>query len=419
MRYVYYGLFYLIQPLLLLRLLWRSRRLPAYRQDLAQRLGWLSVPAQARGGVWLHAVSQGESNAAIPLIRALRQRYPLVPIVVTNTTPTGAACINQALSGQVLQYFMPYDTPGNARRFLSRVQPRLAIVMETELWPAHIAACYARQIPLLLANARLSARSARGYQRFAGLTRHMLRQVSLVAAHAQADAQRFEALGAPKVTVTGNIKFDIPLPEDIVSVAQSLQAQWGVRPVWIAASTHEGEEALMLQVQQQVLSQYPEAVLILVPRHPDRFDEVAQLVAASGLRWARRSKGPVDASVQVYLGDSMGELVALMAAAQACVMGGSFAKVGGHNVLEPAAVGVPVMCGPHMFNFAQIYQWLDEAKAIWSVSESADEIADALCRLLAQELEWQQLRQAALRVVTENQGALPRLLGQITRLAPW
>ena len=353
-RHLYTLLLHLALPLIALRLALRARKAPAYARRIKERFSF-ALPPLKPGGIWVHAVSVGESIAAAPMIRALQARYPELPITVTCMTPTGSERI-QALFGDSVQHcYLPYDLPWAAARFLDRVRPRLAVVMETELWPNHIHQCARRGIPVALANARLSERSARGYARFGKLTAPMLAELSLIAVQTQAEAQRFLDLGARPdcVEVTGSIKFDLKIDAELLQRAAELRRQWQAeqRPVWIAASTHAGEDEIVLAAHRQLLETRPNALLILVPRHPERFNSVHELCLSDGLTTRRRATGEaVQAGDQVLLGDTMGELLFLYALADIAFVGGSLVANGGHNLLEPAALGKPVLSGPHLFN---------------------------------------------------------------------
>lgn len=422
-RTLYSFLLHLALPLILLRLYLRSRQAPAYRQRLAERFA-LALPPLRPGGIWVHAVSVGESIAAAPLIRALRQRHPELPITVTCMTPTGSERIRalfdaEIRAGDVQHCYLPYDLPWAAARFLDRVRPKLALIMETELWPNHIHQCARRGIPTVLANARLSEKSARGYARFAGLTRPMLAEMDWIAAQTEAEAERFRRLGARAecVGVTGSIKFDLSIDPELQPRAKALRASWGAerRPLWIAASTHAGEDEQILAAHRQLLASHPDALLILVPRHPERFDAVHALCRREGFATVRRSAAqPVTAQDQVLLGDTMGELLFLYALADVAFVGGSLVPNGGHNLLEPAALGLPVLSGPHLFNFLEIAAQLREAGALGEVGDG-EALALQLRRLLGETVLRQRMGGAGLQVVHANQGALQRLLDGLQR----
>lgn len=412
-RHLYTLLLHLALPLIALRLALRARKAPAYARRIKERFSF-ALPPLKPGGIWVHAVSVGESIAAAPMIRALQARYPELPITVTCMTPTGSERI-QALFGDSVQHcYLPYDLPWAAARFLDRARPRLAVVMETELWPNHIHQCARRGIPVALANARLSERSARGYARFGKLTAPMLAELSLIAVQTQAEAQRFLDLGARPdcVEVTGSIKFDLKIDAELLQRAAELRRQWQAeqRPVWIAASTHAGEDEIVLAAHRQLLETRPNALLILVPRHPERFNSVHELCLSDGLTTRRRATGEaVQAGDQVLLGDTMGELLFLYALADIAFVGGSLVANGGHNLLEPAALGKPVLSGPHLFNFLEIAAQLRAAGALSEVADAA-QLAERTASLLDTPAEAQRMSAAGLAVLKANQGALERLL---------
>ena len=414
-RTLYTLLFHLGLPLVAIRLWLRARKAPAYAKRVGERFA-LNLPAMQPGGIWVHAVSVGESIAAAPMIRALLKRYPQLPITVTCMTPTGSERIQALFADEprIQHCYLPYDLPWAAARFLDRMQPTLAVIMETELWPNHIHQCAKRGIPVALANARLSARSAKGYARFAKLTRPMLGEMSLIAVQTEAEAERFRQLGArPEcVQVTGSIKFDLTIDPQLLINARALREQWQAleRPVWIAASTHEGEDAIVLAAHRQLLTRHSNALLILVPRHPERFSSVFELCQSQGFDTVRRSTGElVNAQTQVLLGDTMGELLFLYALADSAFVGGSLVPNGGHNLLEPAALAKPVLSGPHLFNFLEIAALLRGAGALEEVDD-AQTLAIAIQRLFELPQDAQRMAQAGLKVMQANQGALQRLL---------
>ncbi|MBD9501502.1 lipid IV(A) 3-deoxy-D-manno-octulosonic acid transferase [Pseudomonas sp. BGr12] len=418
-RTLYTLLFHLGLPLVALRLFLRSRKAPAYAQRVGERFA-LGLPALKPGGIWVHAVSVGESIAAAPMIRALMQRHPDLPITVTCMTPTGSERIRALFGDQVQHCYLPYDLPWAAARFLDRAQPVLGVIMETELWPNHIHQCAKRGIPVALANARLSERSARGYARFAGLTRPMLEEMSWIAVQTETEAERFRQLGARPdcVSVTGSIKFDLTIDPELLARASDLRSQWQAlqRPVWIAASTHAGEDEIILAAHRQLLEKHPDALLILVPRHPERFNPMFELCSREGLRTLRRSTGEqVKADTQVLLGDTMGELLFLYALADVAFVGGSLVPNGGHNLLEPAALGKPVLSGPHLFNFLEIAAQLREVGALREVAD-APSLAVAVAALWDEPASAERMADAGLGVMRANQGALERLLDGLGRL---
>lgn len=414
-RWLYSGLLYVLLPGLLLRLLWRSRQAPAYRERWRERLALYEQPPLPVA-VWVHAVSVGEVQAAQPMIRHLLLRDPDAQVLVTTTTPTGERRLRELFAERVLHLYTPFDLTPVARRFLDRLAPRLAIVMETEVWPNLLAECERRGLPVLLVNARLSMRSARGYRRVQPLARESMRRFALIAAQTPADAERFIALGVDpaRVTVTGSIKFDLQLPASLMDRAEAMRRTWGCnRPVWVAASTHEGEEELLLQAHGRLRMRLPAVLLVLVPRHPDRFERVAALVRRRGFALARRSVAqPCTPATDVYLGDSMGELVSFLAAADAAFVGGSLVPIGGHNLLEAAAVGVPVIVGPHVFNFQEVTRLLLDRGAAVQVNSVA-ELSERLLLWLTDAAERARLGENARQAVEDNRGALERLLGLI------
>ena len=420
-RTLYTALFYLGLPLVAIRLWLRARKAPAYAKRIGERFS-LGLPSMQPGGIWVHAVSVGESIAAAPMIRALLQRYPQLPITVTCMTPTGSERIQALFANEprIQHCYLPYDLPCAAKRFLDRVQPKLAVIMETELWPNHIHQCAQRGIPVALANARLSERSAKGYGRFRKLTEPMLAEMSLFAVQTEAEAERFRDLGAraETVEVTGSIKFDLTIDPQLLLRATALRTQWQAqeRPVWIAASTHDGEDEVVLAAHRQLLASHPDALLILVPRHPERFNAVFELCRQQAFTTVRRSSGePVTPGTPVLLGDTMGELLFLYALADSAFVGGSLVPNGGHNLLEPAALAKPVLSGPHVFNFHEIAAQLRSAGALQEV-EDAEGLALAVQRLLELPRDAKRMAEAGLNVMRSNQGALQRLLDGLGRL---
>jgi 3-deoxy-D-manno-octulosonic-acid transferase len=412
--WIYTLLLRLLLPLALLRLLWRSLRAPAYRRRIGERLA-LGGSLPEAADVWVHAVSVGEVQAAAPLIRHLLTRDPPQRVLVTTTTPTGAARVEDLFGAAVTHRYTPFDLPGMVGRLLDRVRPRLILVMETEIWPNTLVEAERRRIPVILANARLSARSARGYERLQPLARETLNQFHRIAAQGEADARRFLELGAAaeRVEVTGSIKFDQRLPASLQEQSEVLRRTWEGRPVWVAASTHEGEEEPVLEAHRRLRARLPGALLVLVPRHPERFDRVADLVARAGLTLVRRSSragcGPETA---VLLGDTMGELPVFLAAADAAFIGGSLVPVGGHNPLEASAVGVPVATGPQVFNFAAIVELLVSEDAAVLIQDT-EGLAALMTRWLADAAERARIGENGRRVVEQNRGALGRLIDLI------
>lgn len=412
-RILYTVLMYLLTPLFVLRLLWRSRANLAYRQRMAERFGFAPT---LRPCLWLHAVSVGETIAARPLVERLLKDYPQYPLLVTTTTPTGSDTVKRLFGERVEHCYLSYDLPDALGRFLRRTSPVCAIVMETEIWPNLYAACAQRNIPLMLANARLSERSVRGYARVSTLVQETLANVSLIVARGEQDAWHFQQLGAysEQVTVCGNIKFDLQIPAGLVEQGQQLRQQWGVnRSVWVAASTHQGEDEIILRVFAQLREHLPELLLIIVPRHPERFDAVARLCADSGMASVRRSTGGVVLpETAILVGDSMGEMLLWYACADVACIGGSLVAHGGHNPLEAAAFGIPVVSGVHVHNFADIFPPLCAAGGAVLVQDDA-----ALYGQLQAWLHDTALRQqagaAAQVFFQQNQGALDCLIRHI------
>lgn len=373
MRHIYSFIAYLLLPFVLLRLCWTSLRNPDYRQRWPERFGFIT-PVFDGPVIWIHAVSVGEVQAAVPLINRLLYAYPEHGIVVTTMTPTGARTVQQRFGRTVMHYYLPYDVAWAVRRFLNRLQPAMLIVMETEIWPNLFHYAGDRGIPVVLVNARLSARSAAGYAHFPALIRATLSQASLIAAQGQEDARRLIELGAApdRTVVTGNLKFDVKLPHSIREQAEVMRRSLAAvnRPVWIAASTHEGEEKLVLDAFARVLKGAPDCLLLMAPRHPERCERVTELCRRRGHEVVHRSTGDaVGAKTAVYLVDTLGELPVCYAAADIAFVGGSLIPLGGHNMLEAAGLGVPVLTGPHFFNFTEITGVLRDAGAAWVVND--------------------------------------------------
>ncbi|MDX9766838.1 MAG: lipid IV(A) 3-deoxy-D-manno-octulosonic acid transferase [Ectothiorhodospiraceae bacterium] len=419
MRALYTFLFHLALPAVLLRLWWKSRRNPAYRRRIGERFGRIPrLPARPR--IWVHCVSVGETIAAAPLLRRLLERHPDHALLVTTTTPTGSDQLRRLFGETVEHCYLPLDLPFAVKGFLDRAAPRLAVVLETELWPNLYAALAARGIPLILINARLSERSFDGYRRYAPtLVRETLGGVRVLAAQGELDAARFRALGIDpaRVVVTGNLKFDLDLPADLDEQGRALREELGDgRPVWVAASTHTGEEAEVLAAHRAVLTALPDALLVLVPRHPERAGEVERLTVEVGLPAARRSRGDaVTAGTAVYLVDTLGELMRFYAAADVCFVGGSLVPVGGHNLIEPAVLGRPVLSGPFLHNFTEIATRLREHAALVEVGD-APALADAVLSLLRDTAARAGLGEGARAVVSRNRGARQHTLELIDPL---
>ncbi|MGG5218795.1 lipid IV(A) 3-deoxy-D-manno-octulosonic acid transferase [Rahnella variigena] len=412
MNIFYNIIIYLIQPLIWIRLLLRSRKSPAYRKRWAERYGFCKGKVVS-GGIMLHSVSVGETLAAIPLVRALRHRYPSLPITVTTMTPTGSERVQSAFGKGVHHVYLPYDLAGSVNRFLDEVNPKLVIIMETELWPNLISALHRRQIPLVIANARLSARSAKGYQKLGKFIRTILQRITLIAAQNQEDGERFLSLGLKRnqLAVTGSLKFDISVTPELAAKAIALRSQWASRrQVWIATSTHEGEETLLLEAHKELLKAHPNLLLILVPRHPERFPVACELTRKAGLSFIQRSSGEVPSSTtQVVIGDTMGELMLLYGIADLAFVGGSLVDRGGHNPLEAAAHAIPVLMGPHTVNFKDICAKLAQDDGLITVMDTASLVKE-ISTLLTDEDYRLYYGRHAVEVLHQNQGALQRLL---------
>lgn len=407
MRRFYTLVWLLALPLAFLYLLWRSRHQPAYRRHWAERLGFLTLP-DSGPVIWIHAVSVGETRAAEPLIRALQSRHPDHAILLTHMTPTGRETGRVLFGNSVTQAYLPYDLPRATRRFLDRARPRLGLIMETEVWPSLFAACRQADIPLFLINARLSEKSAQGYARLRPLVQPALAGLAGIAAQTEADAERLRQLGGQAVSVTGNLKFDITPPAETAIRVDELRRLFGDRFVVLVASSREGEEALILDALASL--DLPKLLLVIVPRHPQRFDEVARLIKEHGLACPRRSRGQAATSTdRVYLGDSMGEMAAYCAASDLVVVGGSLLPFGSQNLIEASAAGKPVLLGPHTWNFEQASRDAIEAGAGRRVRD-AGELAEAVRRLYEDKKLREEMGTAGLAFAQRHRGATERIL---------
>lgn len=408
---------YLLAPFYLAALLWRGRGEPGAWRGLSQRFGYgAALPAP----VWLHAASAGEVQAAAILLTALRRQYPQLPLLVTTTTAAGLARARVLFESQsVAVRYLPLDLPGAVRRFLKRVRPRLVLVLETEIWPNLIRACATAQVPVMFVSARLSARSAQRYRRLGEGLRRLLATVAQVAAQTPADAQRFAQLGVPamRIQVTGNLKTDFSVPAAVLQSGVQLRARLGAqRPVWVAGSTHEHEEQQVLEAHRAVRRTSPAALLVLVPRHPRRFAAVAEWLQREQVPFARQSRGEaVSEDTQVLLVDAMGMLLECYAAADVAFVGGSLVAVGGHNLLEPAALGRPILTGPDHANAREILQALLAAQGV-RVVRDAGELGQAVTALLADAEVRQRLGAQALEVVSAGRGACARVMALLPRI---
>lgn len=410
MRALYLLALYLAAPLHAAMLAWRTRGERNPWRRLGERFGF--GPGLPGRPVWIHAASVGEVQVAAVLIRGLRERFPAVPVLVTTFTPTGAARA-RALGPGVATRSLPYDLPGSVRRFLDRARPRLAVILETELWPTLFRQCERRAIPLVIASARLSERSARRYRLLHSLFERAL-AAATVAAQSESDAQRFRSVGAiaTRTHVIGNLKFDFTPPSEIAARGRQLRAAYPARAVWVAGSTHEGEEQALIEAHQQVRLAHPGALLVLAPRHPNRFPEVAALLRERGVEYVRHSQAPAPRAVdsaEVLLLDTLGELLEFYAAADVAFVGGSLVPVGGHNLLEPASLGRPIVTGPHQFNGVEIARLLTQRGAAVLVRDASG-LALRLSAWLSDARERDRIGAIGRAAVEENRGALERLL---------
>jgi 3-deoxy-D-manno-octulosonic-acid transferase len=411
-RQIYTFLLWLLLPYVFFHLLWRARKQREYLQHINERFGRYSACSD-KPIIWLHTVSVGETNAAISLVQRLRENYPHHQLLLTHTTPTGRAASEQLYGNDVLRVYLPYDYPFAIKRFLQHFRPRIGILMETEIWFNLIHGCHTMQIPLLLLNARLSEKSATRYTRFPNLTRLGLHELSAISAQSEADAARITELGARNVSVMGNLKFDIQPPLAMLELGAQLRTQFGKdRKIFLLASTRAGEEILLLSMLKQV--DIPDLLTIIVPRHPQRFDDVADMLTQQGIRFQRRSKNvPIAPDTQVVLGDSMGEMFAYYAACDLTFIGGSLLPFGGQNLIEACAVGKPVFIGPHTYNFAQVSQLAVECGAAVRIQNSTD-LAQSLQNLLAHPEQLTKIGQAGLHFVRTHRGATEQALRHIT-----
>ncbi len=406
---------YLLLPLVLLRLLWRSKFNPAYRQRIPERLGFVSQDSQLPI-IWLHAVSVGETIAARPLIELILKDYPDYRLLVTTTTPTGSEQLKTLFSTRVAHVYFPYDLPDVISRFMRKINPVMLIVMETEIWPNLYAACNKNEIPLLMLNARLSEKSVVGYSRFKAFVSETLANVDVISVRSTMDAERFKRLGASehKIKVLGNIKYDIQPNKQQISIGQQRQKQWGVdRKVWIAASTHEGEDEEILMTYEKLLDQFPTLILVLVPRHPERFDDVYEMCQAienKGIRTIRHSQVDTYANqnFNIILGDTMGIMQSWFAAADVVFVGGSLVPTGGHNPLEAILFGVPVVSGKYMFNFEDMLTTLGDS-GLLTLSENTSELKQNIEALLS-EPNKTLLLEKSKEIMQQHRGVTARLI---------
>lgn len=411
MRAFYSLLFYLLIPFIVVRLLWRGIKAPEYRCRWGERFAFYNKK-YAQGVIWFHAVSVGEAEALFPLVRQIQKQHPDARLLITTTTPTGSARVKSVMKESIEHVYLPYDIPGALNRFMRCFKPKLAVIMETEIWPNLFAHCGKNEIPLYIINARLSEKSARGYQKIPSLVLPALALVKLIATQTQDDANRFISIGAghEKVKTLGNIKFDVEIPREIIEQGLQLKANlFGGRFVWLIASTHKDEETIFLEIYKEIKPKMPELLLVIVPRHPERFGEVKRLCEQHQLTVLMRTSGEsCQQNTDIYLADTMGELKMLYAAADVAFVGGSMVPVGGHNVLEAAAVGVPVIFGPYMANFKEIAQGVLQQDAAIQC-QNKDDIVSAITELYSDPTYREQLTEKGKAFVHQNQGAVSRV----------
>ena len=409
-RCVYTLLAYALLPYALLHLLVRSRKQPAYLKHIGERFGFYSE-TPAKPVIWLHAVSVGETRAAQPLVKALRRTYPEHQILLTHMTPTGRETSERLFGDSILRCYLPYDFPQAVKRFLAHFKPVAGALMETEIWFNLIHLCKQANIPLYLVNARLSEKSAARYSRFSSLVSAGLNELAAIAAQTEGDAERLRSLGANAVQVTGNLKFDMVPPFFALELGRELRSSFGARPVFLAASTRAGEEEVVLQAVSS--AGVPGLLSVIVPRHPQRFDEVAALLERRGIKFQRRSEeSAVAADTRVVLGDSMGEMFAYYAACDVAFVGGSLLPLGGQNLLEACAMGKPVLIGPHTFNFAEAAELAVQAGAAQRVADAAG-LGDTLKSLFADEAKRKAMGEAGREFCAKHQGATQKILNLI------
>jgi 3-deoxy-D-manno-octulosonic-acid transferase len=419
LRFAYIVIAYLLAPVVIGALALRGLRDRSHWRGFSQRFG-LGTKLTT-DSIWVHAVSVGEVQAAVPLVHALLERFPAVPLVLTTVTPTGRARAQALFKSRVDVRYVPVDLPGSVRRFFERVRPRLAVILETEIWPNLYNRCGRLNVPLVLASARISPRSVNRYRRLVGLFRDALSHGIFIAAQSDEDAERFRSIGAsPQRThVIGNIKFDFGYPPDIAERGHELRRMLGEhRPVWVAGSTHAKEEDVLLDAHALIRQRYSNALLVLVPRHPPRFADVADALKDRGVPFVTRtSAAPAVADTQVFLLDTLGELPPFYAAGDVAFVGGSLVPIGGHNMLEPASLGEPIVAGPHNFNSADISRLLIERGAV-KIVHNAAELSKVVGDLLSDPTARAQMGAVGRKVVDENRGAVARLMAFIQPLLP-
>jgi 3-deoxy-D-manno-octulosonic-acid transferase len=407
MRIFYTLLFYLLTPFILFRLFWRGFKAPEYRKRWLERLAVYNT-SYSSNVIWIHAVSVGEAEAVFPLVKRLQKQYPSDNFLVTTTTPTGSARVKEVLAETVAHVYLPYDLPNVINHFFTTFKPKVAIIMEKEIWPNLYAGCKKNQIPIMIINARLSANSAKGYKKIPGLVKPALAAVTWVATQTIQDKLRFIEIGAKQnaISVTGNLKFDLLIDEKIIKRAQKVKQQlFSDRFVWIIASTHDKEEEIFFDLYPQLKKQIPELLLMVVPRHPERFEQVNQIAKKMQLKTCmRNSKQQCTAETDVYIVDTMGELKLLYGASDICFVGGSMVPVGGHNILEPAALGIPIIFGPYMVNFKEISESVLALKAAVQCA-GKQTLIDTVLHLYSDSDFRKEIAFKAKQFVESNQGA--------------
>ncbi|WP_062261367.1 lipid IV(A) 3-deoxy-D-manno-octulosonic acid transferase [Endozoicomonas arenosclerae] len=420
-RTLYSLLLYLAIPAVLIKLVLRARKSPAYGHRWGERFGFIKELPTDKPVIWIHSVSVGETIASAPMVKQLMEQYPDHRFVITTMTPTGSERVQKIYGDQVFHVYCPYDLPDVQNRFLKRIHPKLALMMETELWPNTIAACKAKNIPVVIVNARLSEKSARGYAKLGSLTRNMMKNIHRVACQNDTDGERFKELGLPaeNLDVTGSVKFDLDVDDEITKSAALLRDSWesglGRKArILIAASTHDGEDQPVLDAFKQVRKQFSDALLLLVPRHPERFNSTFELAQGQGFNTIRHSQATeTSPETQVIIGDTMGELMKLYAASDIAFVGGSLIENGGHNMLEPAALGIPVLSGPSVYNFTDISQQLEDAGGMKTIHNS-EELVEIVAELMASDTARKKMGSQAQAFVEGNKGALQKLVKLVT-----
>lgn len=418
-RLIYSILLYLLTPIVLLRLLLKSIKAPRYRQRIGERFG-LIKDISSNQLIWIHAVSVGEFIAATPLIKRIRSEFPDYKILITTTTPTGSERVQATFADEVEHCYLPYDLPSAVNLFLRRVKPSLALIMETEIWPNLYSQVKRRSIPLLIANARLSEKSFNGYQKLSGLVGEALANVDVVCARDKLDVERFKALASNHVEITavGNIKFDVNLDSKQKDQGFKFKKQFlgAGRRVLVAASTHAGEEEVVLDAFVKILDKFPDLLLLIVPRHPERFMDVAELCEKSGFSVVTRSGGQkVTEDTSIYIGNSMGEMMLYFSTADIAYIGGSLVPVGGHNMLEAMVLGVPCISGPHVHNFQDIAEQMVQRGAGFIVNDQI-ELANKVTEILASNTISDEVAANALDFIDDNRGAIDKIMNKINGL---